>query len=112
MIFNLSAVLSSIEVWLVEGEKDVLTLLDLGLVATTAPFGVNHWEPEFTKYFKDKVVNICLDKGYEEIAELRAAELSRVARQLKVISLPGLEKGEDVTDWFERMEKDADVEPY
>ena len=42
------AIVNSQTVWLVEGEKDVDTLVSKGLCATTMSSGAGHWEQEFT----------------------------------------------------------------
>ena len=36
-------------VFIVEGERDVLTLNELGIVATTNPGGAGQWRPEFSE---------------------------------------------------------------
>lgn len=96
-------VIKSPEVWLLEGEKDCDNLRkQAGLVSTTFPFGKDHWKPEYAKFFKDKIVYICMDMGAEKEAEKRAGNISQYAKKVKVIKLPGLEKeGQDVSDWLE-----------
>lgn len=44
----IDAIVNSQTVWLVEGEKDVDTLVSKGLCATTMSSGAGHWEQEFT----------------------------------------------------------------
>lgn len=105
ILYNLPAVIASAGVWIVEGEKDADTLEGLGLTATSAPFGVGDWLPEFTKHFKDKEVAICLDKGCEDISKERAVDLVKVAKSVKIVELPGLENGQDITDWAEGLGK-------
>ncbi|MEA1964782.1 MAG: AAA family ATPase, partial [Candidatus Aerophobetes bacterium] len=88
------------EIWLCEGELDVLCALSHGLPAITVTSGAGTWKNEFTPLFDGKKVNIVFDcdepgkKGAERVAEI----LSRVA-QVRIIDL-GLREGQDVTDWF------------
>lgn len=42
------AIGSGVEIWVVEGEKDVDTLIEAGLVATTSPHGAGVWDERFT----------------------------------------------------------------
>ncbi len=101
--YHLPEVIKASEVWLLEGEKDVDNVRrQAGLTATTFPFGKDHWKSEYSKFFKDKVVFICMDVGAEKEAEQRAEDISKYAKKVKIINLPGLEKeGEDVSNWLE-----------
>ena len=53
------------EVWVVEGEKCVSAAERLGLVATTAPMGINGWKDYYAKWFTEgegaKCVNVVVD---------------------------------------------------
>lgn len=111
VVYRLSEVLGAKSVWLVEGEKDADNLSKLGLTATTTPFGVSNWKKEFTQYFKDKEVMICLDRGCQKEAERRARDLTRVAKEVKIITLPGLEReGQDISDWIELQDSKTSEE--
>jgi hypothetical protein len=102
VLYNLPQIIKAEEVWLVEGEKDADNVQKLGLVATTAPFGMGHWKSEFSETLKGKTVNVSMDRGAEEEAERRARDIARVAKKVRIIELPGLAKeGEDVSDWIE-----------
>lgn len=103
VLYNLPEVIKSETVWLVEGEKDVENLKKIGIVATTNPFGVNHWNSEYATCFKDKKVIICLDKGCETESERRAERILKAgAKEVKIVELPGLSReGEDISDWIE-----------
>lgn len=102
VLYHLPQLLVGDPVWLVEGEKDVLNAEKIGLVATTAPFGVTHWRSEFNEPLKNKAVRVCLDAGYRQESEKKAQEIAKVAREVKVVELPDLVKNEDITDWIER----------
>lgn len=91
------------QVWLVEGEKDADTLLSLGLLGTTMPFGVKNWRKENARFFEGKDVVVCLDKGRLEEARQRAIDLLNAgARAVKVVDLEGLVPEEDITDWIKK----------
>lgn len=58
----IEAVNGGIGVFICEGEKDVHTLVGLGLVATCNPGGAGKWRPEYTEHFRDASVWIIADK--------------------------------------------------
>lgn len=68
-LFNMPKVFDAIhhgeEVWIVEGEKCVAAAESLGLVATTAPMGVNGWRDYYAAWFNEgqgaQCVNIVCD---------------------------------------------------
>jgi len=85
----------------VEGEKDVDTLIDdLRIPATTNCGGADKWRPEYAELFKGKSVIVCRDN--DEAGETHAW---RVCRELKdtaariVIVCPSKKPKGDVTDW-------------
>jgi len=112
VLFNLPKVVKAETVWILEGEKDALNLQKLGAVATTSPFGLSNWKPEFSESLKDKKVRICLDVGTEFNALLRAKSILKAgAAEVKIINLPGLEKtGEDISDWIEMNDSKTNEE--
>ncbi|MBA7614662.1 DNA primase [subsurface metagenome] len=103
VLYHLPEVIKADRVWLVEGEKDADNMRKLMFTATTAPFGLNHWKPQFSQSLKGKQVMICLDVGAEQEAERRAASILKAgAGAVKIIELPGLEReGQDISDWIE-----------
>ena len=104
MLYNLPGVVQSDTVYLVEGEKDVDNLKELGLVATTAPFGAGKWDDSFHKYFTGKTVYIIPDndKAGREHAEKIRRQLTGVASTVKVLDLcmgyPLLKVKGDISD--------------
>ena len=89
-------------VWLCEGEKDADHLAFLGLLATTNVGGALGWRPEYGTYLAGRRVHILEDNddaGSRRTA-LLAEDLSGLAAEVKVIRLPDLGPGEDVTDWL------------
>lgn len=102
--YNLPKIVTSEKVWLVEGEKDVKTLAEHGLVATCNPFGAGKWKSEYNEHFRDKIVRIIPDNdavGRQHALSV-AENLHGIASSIKIIDLNGLEEKEDVTDWFEK----------
>ncbi|OFZ20064.1 MAG: hypothetical protein A2X94_09120 [Bdellovibrionales bacterium GWB1_55_8] len=90
------------EVILVEGEKCADEVVKHGLLATTTPGGAKSWRPRFAKYFRDKIVTILPDNDEPGRSYARAAllDLKEVAKQVRIVSLPGLKEAEDIFDWF------------
>ncbi|MDY6988383.1 MAG: AAA family ATPase [Thermodesulfobacteriota bacterium] len=101
VLFNLPQVMKAREVLVVEGEKDCQTLAGLGLVATTNPMGAGKWRPQYSEILKGKDVVLLPDfdePGRKHMQEV-ARSLNGQARSIKLIELPGLPKGGDVSDF-------------
>jgi hypothetical protein len=93
---------SSQTVFIPEGEKDVDNLRGLGLVATTNPLGAGRWRWEFNEALRGRPVVILPDNDEPGLlhAEGVARNLLPVAAGVKVVALPGLPDGGDVSDWL------------
>ncbi|MCI0458977.1 MAG: hypothetical protein L0Z62_18620 [Gemmataceae bacterium] len=89
-------------VFVCEGEKDVDTLLDLGLVATTNAQGAGKWRPEYSPFLAGRPVVILPDNDRpgREHARQVAEALKNVAASVGILELPGLPEKADVTDWL------------
>jgi hypothetical protein len=90
-------------VYHLEGPKDVETARGrLGVVATTSG-STSSWRPEFRAHYTgaDVVVIPDNDTPGHKYADTVARDLLRVARSVKVVELPGLEEGGDLTDWLD-----------
>lgn len=92
-------------VFITEGEKDVDRLRYIYLVATTNPGGAGKgkWLPSFNAYLKNRHVVILPDNdqaGFDHAQEVANALLP-VAASVKLVTLPGLNEKEDVSDWFD-----------
>jgi len=88
-------------VYLVEGEKDADTLAGKGFTATTAG-GANAWTDEHSKCLSGNEVVILYDN--DEAGRLDALRKARslldIASSVKIVDLPGVEPGADITDWL------------
>lgn len=107
---------------IVEGEKDVDNLAALGVPATTNPMGAGKWPDYFRDYFAEADVVIIYDDDPQsknkdgsfrfhpdgrpvfvgrDHADDIGANLSGVAKRVRVLHLPALPPKGDITDWIE-----------
>lgn len=91
-------------VFVVEGEKDVDTMRGLGFLATCCAGGSNAWQHVAThaaEVLKGRHVTILPDNDDpgRKYAAAVAASLRPTAASLRVLALPGLGVGGDVSDW-------------
>jgi hypothetical protein len=94
-------------VLLAEGEKDVLTLVEHGFLATTSAQGAGNWRKTDSRALAGRHVVIVPDRdaagaGYEREA---AQDLAGRAASLRVVHLPIENPSKtcnDVSDWFEQ----------
>lgn len=91
-------------VFIVEGEKDVDALLDIGLVATTnvGGAGVGKWRQEYSETLRERHVAILPDNddpGAEHAAAVEKS-LAGTAASVKILRLPGVPPKGDVSDWL------------
>lgn len=88
-----------------EGESDQKTLEQWGLLATTSMGGTNGWLPYFAEYLSGMDVVILADNDQvgRKFAHEKALSLRPYARRVRVLDWrdhwPGVEEGNDVTDW-------------
>ena len=105
MLFRLPELIAAPKdaiVWIAEGEKDVLALVSLGLVATTNVGGAGKWKPEYSQFLKGRHVVVLPDNddaGRKHAAQVAQA-LDGIAAGVKVIELPGVPAKGDVSDWL------------
>jgi hypothetical protein len=95
-------------IYVCEGEKDCDSLAKIGFTATTNSEGADNgkgakWTPDLNVHFKDRIVFILPDNDEpgRKHAEHVARGLHSVAKSVRVVELPGLPPGGDVTDWLE-----------
>jgi len=98
VLYNLPAVLKAkkegFPVWLVEGEKDANTLINMGLVATTAPGGAGKWLDIHTEALSGALVEIVADR--DEVGITHALNVSEILSN----------SGCDVAVWMSPSHKD------
>lgn len=90
-------------VFIVEGEKDADRLCELGLFATTSPYGASSWSWEYTCFLGGRDVIILPDNDApgRQYAQSIRESLSDVAEcRCRVVQLPVRYKG-DVSDWLD-----------
>jgi RecA-family ATPase len=105
IIYNWMAVASRKDepVYICEGEKDADRLAsNFGLLSTTVPG--QHWTKVAARALKDRDVFILedADEAGEKNAKAARKELEPFAKSIKIIKLPGLAYGEDVSDWLDK----------
>jgi hypothetical protein len=85
-------------VWLVEGEKDVDTLMDLGIFATTMDSGAGKWEQSYTDTLSNAYVEIIADN--DDVGRLHAMHVSErlLAAGARGCNIWVSKHGKDITD--------------
>jgi len=86
----------------VEGEKDADNLAGLEVAATTNSGGAGKWSKALSESLRGARVAIIPDNDQpgRDHAELVASKLSGVAAEVRVVTLPSLPDGGDVSDWI------------
>jgi 5S rRNA maturation endonuclease (ribonuclease M5) len=109
VLFRLPTLKDADLVLVVEGEKDVVTLVGLGFVATCNPMGAGKWREEYSDQLAGKHVLIFPDNDApgKKHAEEVAASLAGKAASVRLGRVP---VGKDVTDWIEAGATRADIE--
>jgi replicative DNA helicase len=100
--FRLPKVAAADFVAVVEGEKDVLRLERLGMVATCNSGGAGQFRPELVTHFTGKQVAIFSDNdepGRQHALKV-AALIAPVAKSIKIVELPRLPVKGDVSDFI------------
>lgn len=106
VVYRLPELAEQRRVYLAEGEKDVDRLWALGVPATTTHGGAASWRDEYAQQIRDAGVeevvavpdNDAAGRGY---ARRAVATLLRLGVSVRVLELPGLSAGGDVSDWIE-----------
>jgi 5S rRNA maturation endonuclease (ribonuclease M5) len=87
-------------VWIVEGERDVETLRNIGQTATCNPGGAGKWLPAFSQYLRGKCVYIAADNdepGKKHGREVLKS-LEGIVKWVKWIELPKEHNGRPIKD--------------
>jgi len=105
----IAVVKGSEPVYVVEGEKDADNLVNLGLVATTNAGGAGKWRSSYTDTLRGAHVVVLHDndKPGKDHADRVAKALHGVAADVRLLDLPGLPKGGDVSDWIATKRHDG-----
>jgi hypothetical protein len=96
------AIINDQPVLIVEGEKDVDSLRKLNITATTNPGGANKWRSEYNEYLRGADIVLVPDNddvGRQHMQTV-AAEISGVAKSVRLLELPDLPDKGDVSDWL------------
>lgn len=90
------------EVVVCEGETDALIGQQEGLPILSHTAGASAWNDEWDVLFEGKTVFVCydVDKAGKEGAFKAATRISRFAKDVYIIRLPGTTRGFDLTDYF------------
>lgn len=107
VLYSLPRVLDALDhertIFLVEGEKDVLTLESMGFTATTCAGGAQSWTRGLATQLRGgNIVAIAdNDEAGEKWWAKVEATLQVSAASLRRCHLPGVKQGGDITDWME-----------
>jgi len=95
-----------------EGERDCEQARELGFPATTCAEGAGKWRDHYTTEFRGGDVVLIPDgddKGRSHMEHV-ARSLGGIANSIKIVDLPGLAEGGDLSDWVEKGESRKDLE--
>jgi len=112
ILFNLPAVFATDKiVCVVEGEKDVIALAKIGIVATCNPGGAGKWQANYTESLagRDVIILPDNDEPGENHAKIVAEALTGRVSRIRVVRLPDLPPKGDVTDWINNGGTRADL---
>ena len=102
--YNLPELMShpSRPVFLTEGEKDVDQLRAMGLLASCNSGGAKKWDQALNPYFKDRKLIILPDNDEpgRNHAKVLIEQLTGIAKEIRVLELPGLAEKGDASDWI------------
>ena len=98
--YKLPSVLKAEIIFVVESEKDVHSLENIGIIATTNAGGAGKWRDAYAPHFAAKTVYVIPDDdepGHKH-AQAVAQSLQGVAASVRIVSLP---RGKDISEWIE-----------
>ncbi len=112
VLFHLPKLLRDIaegaDVWLAEGEKDVLALERAGCTATCNPMGAGKWREEYSEFLRDAIVHIVADRDEPGQRHARQvfASLLGVAACVEIVEAAGegLPDGRKIKDASDHLE--------
>lgn len=97
------AIKRQVPVFIVEGEKDVDRLAELGLAATTNAGGAGKWRLEHSMCLAgaDVVIVPDNDEAGADHADKAARSLKGHATRIRILNLPDMPEKGDVSDWLD-----------
>src|SRR5262249_60244669 len=101
---------------IVEGEGKADLLAQMGVYATCNAGGAGKWTSEHSEYLRgaDVVIMPDNDEPGERHATSVAASLLGVAKRVRILELPDLDRGDDIANWLKaggtRQQLDALIE--
>ena len=98
-------------VLILEGEKDVDRAAGMGIIATTNAMGAGKWRSEYNEHFRGRSVCIIPDNDQHgrEHAQQVATNLHGIAKNIKVVELPGVPEKGDLSDWLDQGHTKAEL---
>jgi DNA polymerase I-like protein with 3'-5' exonuclease and polymerase domains len=121
LLFNLPAIVATLAAYpdasllVVEGERDVMTAGNLGVLATTNADGAGNWRVEDTRKLIDlgvRKVVVCPDNDGPGVAHgiTVAKTFLQVGVEVRWLELPGLGAKGDLSDWVpNQVQPDAQL---
>ncbi|MGA3268092.1 MAG: AAA family ATPase [Verrucomicrobiota bacterium] len=108
VLFRLPEILKAVGsgkfVFVTEGEKDALALVERGLAATCNPGGAGKWQENYTETLRgaDCIIIPDKDNAGRDHGQLVAGKLQGAAKSLRVIELPNVDGKpvKDAADFF------------
>lgn len=103
VLYNLPTVIKAVNdrfpIWVVEGEKDADTLMELGIIATTMPGGAGKWLQIHTDALAGGTIVVIADNDEPGIAHAKLVtdELTKAGCDVSTWRTP---KGKDITDFL------------
>ncbi len=115
VLFGLPELSGEKTVYIAEGEKDVLTLRSLGLIAATNCGGATKWRDDYTQQLRAAGVEaVIIIPDQDDAGRKHAKIVERSCRagglSATVVKLPDLDEHGDVTDWIAGGHTREDIE--
>jgi len=96
--------------YVTEGEKDANLLWSMGYAATTNAGGAGKWNDLFSEHFEGAEVVLLPDNdkaGRDHMAMVEKSLRRYRAKEVHVVTLPGLPEKGDVSDWYRQSRENT-----
>lgn len=89
-------------IFVVEGEKDVDNLGEIGVVATCNPGGAGKWEDSYCEILRDKDIVLVPDNddAGRKHTQIVGKALQGIVKRVRILHLPDLPEKGDISDWL------------